>query len=144
MRIVFINGIILSSQILSCVGKHLFYTNISRWCDLCMSIIQKFGLLYSWVNRLDLLGYCTFQVTALDKAVVTNLLFNVLLHFKWQMIFLLKFLQSKTFVLHLYIIMVQRYCEILILVHFASEGTSFPDLEAYVSFWVTTVLLFHI
>ena len=39
---------------------------------------------------------------------------------------------------------VQWYCEILILVHFASDGTSLPDLEAYVSFWVTTVLLFHI
>ena len=30
----------LSSQILSCAGKHFFYTNISRWCDLSMSIIQ--------------------------------------------------------------------------------------------------------
>ena len=40
--------------------------------------------------------------------------------------------------------MVQWYCEILILVDFASDGTSLPDLEAYVSFWATTVLLFHI
>ena len=39
---------------------------------------------------------------------------------------------------------VQWYCEILILVHFASDGTSLRDLEAHVSFWVTTVLLFHI
>ena len=38
----------------------------------------------------------------------------------------------------------QWYCEILILVHFASDGTSLPDLEAYVSFQVTTALLFHI
>ena len=43
-----------------------------------------------------------------------NLLFNIILHFKWQMIFLLKFLQSKTLVLHLYIIIIQWYCEILI------------------------------
>ena len=40
--------------------------------------------------------------------------------------------------------MVQWYCEILILVHFASDGTRLPDIEAYVSFWVTIVLLFHI
>ena len=39
------------------------------------------------------------------------------------MIFLLKLLQSKTLVLHLYIIMVQWYCETLILVHYASDGT---------------------
>ena len=154
---------------------------------------------------LDLLGYCTFQGTALDETVVTNSLFNILLHFKWQMIFLLKLLtvknscftsihnygsvtlwnlnfgsfcewrhrfarswsiwvilsdhciivphlNDKWFFYHklyhpklLWLIhIVQWYCEILILVHFASDGTSLPDLEAYESFWVTTVLLFHI
>ena len=41
--------------------------------------------------------------------------------------------------IHNYGSVILWYCDILILVHFASDSTCY--LEAYVSFWVTTVLL---
>ena len=59
----------LSSQILSCAGKHFFEHQYNKSVMWPLHVHNSaVCLLYSWVNMLDLLGHCTFQVTALNKA----------------------------------------------------------------------------
>ena len=60
--------------------------------------------------------------------------------FKWQVILLSEIVPSKTLTLY-------KYGSVILWdLNFGSfcKWRHMPDLEAYVSFWVTTVLLFHI